>query len=179
MKELILKLRLEGKSYREIEKIAGCSKGLISYHCGVGQKEKYQLRAEKHKKKDCLTNRVFHYRKRKRKLNHGVRDFQRRTKEGYENSAKQYSFTDKDVIKKFGINTKCYLSGVKINLLKDNFYELDHINSVCNGGDNSLENLGVAHKIANQMKRSLTVDELLIWCEKILKNNNYIVKKKK
>ena len=33
MKEKILKLREEGKSYNEIKKILGCSKGTISYHC--------------------------------------------------------------------------------------------------------------------------------------------------
>ena len=39
-KEQILKLRDEGYSYREIQKIVGCSKGTISYHCGPGQKIK-------------------------------------------------------------------------------------------------------------------------------------------
>lgn len=33
MKEEIIKLRKEGKSYREIEKEIGCSRATISYHC--------------------------------------------------------------------------------------------------------------------------------------------------
>ncbi len=33
MKEKILKLRGEGKTYNEIKKILNCSKGTISYHC--------------------------------------------------------------------------------------------------------------------------------------------------
>lgn len=33
MKDKILELRQEGKSYNEIRKILGCSKGTISYHC--------------------------------------------------------------------------------------------------------------------------------------------------
>ena len=33
MKENILKLRKEGKSYNEIKKILGCSLSTISYHC--------------------------------------------------------------------------------------------------------------------------------------------------
>ena len=41
MKDQILLLRAEGKSYREIEKLLGCSKGTISFHCGDGQKQKY------------------------------------------------------------------------------------------------------------------------------------------
>lgn len=40
LKEDILQLRAEGKSYNEIRKITGASKGTISYHCGEGQKEK-------------------------------------------------------------------------------------------------------------------------------------------
>jgi len=39
-KESILRLGSEGKSYGEIQKELGCSKGTISYHLGAGQKEK-------------------------------------------------------------------------------------------------------------------------------------------
>ena len=53
-KENILKLRKEGKSYGEIQKILGCSKSTISYHLGEGQIEKTGVRrrtaAEKFKK---------------------------------------------------------------------------------------------------------------------------------
>jgi len=40
----IMRLRAEGKTYDEIKKILGCSKGTISYHLGMGQKEKTLLR---------------------------------------------------------------------------------------------------------------------------------------
>ena len=43
-KEDILKLHGEGKSYRQIQKILGCSKGTIAYHLGQGQKEKTRAR---------------------------------------------------------------------------------------------------------------------------------------
>lgn len=39
-KENILRLRAEGKSYREIQEKLNCSKGTIAYHIGSGQKEK-------------------------------------------------------------------------------------------------------------------------------------------
>ena len=39
-KEKIFQLYAEGKSFREIQKILGCSKSTISYHVGKGQKEK-------------------------------------------------------------------------------------------------------------------------------------------
>jgi len=45
MKNKILFLYKKGLSYREIQKKLGCSKGTISYHCGVGQKEKTRKRA--------------------------------------------------------------------------------------------------------------------------------------
>lgn len=46
-KDNILKLRAEGKSYNEISKELGCSKGTIAYHVGAGQKEKYHQRSQK------------------------------------------------------------------------------------------------------------------------------------
>ena len=40
MKEEIFALHKGGKSYRQIQKELGCSKGTIAYHLGTGQKEK-------------------------------------------------------------------------------------------------------------------------------------------
>jgi hypothetical protein len=40
----IIRLRNEGKKYREIQEILGCSKGTISHHLGNGQKEKARNR---------------------------------------------------------------------------------------------------------------------------------------
>lgn len=44
-KEQILKLRAEGKSYRQIQQELNCSKGTIAYHLGEGQKEKTQSKS--------------------------------------------------------------------------------------------------------------------------------------
>jgi DNA-binding CsgD family transcriptional regulator len=46
-KENIIRLHLEGKSYSQIKEELGCSKGTISYHLGIGQKEKTRNRARK------------------------------------------------------------------------------------------------------------------------------------
>lgn len=43
-KEEIFRLKKEGKSYRQIQSILGCSKGTIAYHLGEGQKEKTRER---------------------------------------------------------------------------------------------------------------------------------------
>jgi transposase len=46
-KNNIIKLRSQGKTYREIQKELGCSKGTISYHLGEGQKQKTRQRSQK------------------------------------------------------------------------------------------------------------------------------------
>ena len=46
-KDDILKLRADGKTYKEIQNILGCSKGTISYHLGEGQKEKTRDRSNR------------------------------------------------------------------------------------------------------------------------------------
>jgi hypothetical protein len=50
-KELIFKLRSEGKSYREIFNQTGISKGLISYYLGEDQKQKTLNRSNLNKAK--------------------------------------------------------------------------------------------------------------------------------
>jgi DNA-binding MarR family transcriptional regulator len=40
LKEQIIELRNRGYTYKEIKKTLGCSIGTVSYHLGVGQKEK-------------------------------------------------------------------------------------------------------------------------------------------
>ena len=49
-KDQILELKDQGCSYREIQKITGCSKGTIAYHIGVGQKDK-----TKNRTRECRT----------------------------------------------------------------------------------------------------------------------------
>lgn len=41
-KEQILRLKEQGKTYREIRDIVGCSLGTIAYHIGIGQRTKTQ-----------------------------------------------------------------------------------------------------------------------------------------
>ena len=48
-KENILRLRSEGKSYRQIQAILGCSKGTIAYHLGPGQKDKTKDRTNRNR----------------------------------------------------------------------------------------------------------------------------------
>lgn len=44
VKSKILELSAQGKTYTQIQKELGCSKGTIAYHLGAGQKEKTRSR---------------------------------------------------------------------------------------------------------------------------------------
>ena len=178
MKESILKLREEGKTYNEIKKLLNCSKSTISYYCGDDQKEKTKNRTKKRRENILLTKiERFKYRK-NRGLKEGVRKFNKRDNKtkGKINKEIKETFNVDDVINKFGIDTICYLSGEKINLYEDD-YNLDHIIPSSRCGKNSLDNLGILHKIVNMMKSDLTPEELIDWCIKILKYNGYEVEK--
>jgi 5-methylcytosine-specific restriction endonuclease McrA len=183
MKEQILKLREEGKTYNEIKKILGCSKGTISYHCGEGQKEKTRERVSKKRTNNILSKTdSFKYNKYNKVRRANVfkkteYDNTKSTKKRTINKNINEDYTWKDVLEKFGENTKCYLSGVELNLY-DTVAQFDHIIPVSKGGNNKLNNMGITHKIANMMKSDLTIDELLCWCSKILENNGYEVNKK-
>ena len=176
MKNKILKLRSKGKSYREIEKILGCNRGLISYHCGKGRKEKVRDNTKKLRKNNLLIKKVDNFKlKNNRKLSHAVRDFQRRKFGKLLNKSDKYSFNCNDVLKKFGINAKCYLTGEEFNLMTDNGYGLDHIVPPKKGGENTLENMGILNGVVNKMKGDMLMEELLIRCKKILEYNGYKV----
>lgn len=175
MKEKILKLRAEGKTYNEIKTILNCSKSIICYYCGVNQKEKNQSR-QKERRKDHLKRKTdaFKHSSRKFTLNRATLKFQKNNKKIY-NKTIIPTFGYRDVLEKFGEYTTCYLSGEKINLLKDNNYSLDHIDPASKGGDNSLDNLGILHSVVNQMKFNLTNEEFIEWCKKILIHNGYTI----
>lgn len=177
MKEKILKLREDGKTYNEIQKILNCSKGTISYYLGDGQKEKTKNRTKK-RRQNIIFSKLERFKQKKSKnIKERVRKFNKRDNNLKKRVNKKIepSFTVDDILKKFGTETVCYLSGVKINLYENN-YHFDHILPSSRGGDNLIDNLGVTHKVVNQMKNDLTPEELIEWCKKILEHNGYIIK---
>ena len=56
--EKIFELREQGLSYREVETKLGCSRSLISYHCGTGQKDKTLNRQRKDRKENVVRTKV-------------------------------------------------------------------------------------------------------------------------
>ena len=51
MKNEILKLHAEGKTYDEISKILGCSKSTVSYHCSDAVRNQSKISRNKNRKK--------------------------------------------------------------------------------------------------------------------------------
>ena len=177
MKEQILKLRSENKSYSEIQKQLGCSKSTISYHCGEGQKEKSLKRCRKRREKDTLLRRIEGFKSRKKHFTESVRKFQKRNNivVGKVDKNIEKSFTKDDLLNRLGGHvTKCYLSGEVINI-KEDIYHLDHIVPVSRGGDNSINNLGITKREFNIMKSDLTLEEFIENCKKVLKNFGYTI----
>ena len=179
MKDQILKLRSEGKSYREIHLIVGCSKGLVAYHCGKGQKEKNINRARSRRKNAVISRRVENFQT-DRKLKDKTEDFQRSrfiAKGKAKLGKRALSFKWQQVIEKFGWETICYLTGEKIDLRQPLTYQFDHKVPYAKGGNSNLENLGIATKKANMAKSDMTIEEFLELCKKVLEFNGYKVQK--
>lgn len=185
LSEQILALRNEGKSYRQIEAALGCSKSTIAYHLSEGEKDRVRSRTIKARSDNPLIKKVDQFRNTTRKTEVATRraiplDKAIRDKVGdYQKVEKKYNttFTPKDLLDKVGDNPICYLSGRPIDLTQTSTYHLDHIIPRSKGGDNSLENLGLAEKHANLAKSNLSVAELLELCADILKHNGYTVSK--
>jgi len=185
MEEKILKLRSEGKTYNQIQKELGCSKSLISYYCGEGQKEKNLKRRQKNYNSHFIGNKILKFRK--RELQNKSDDFQRERigrytpnkKRKWQTNGKHLpkTFGYKNVIEKFGINTTCYLTGRAINLVEPKTYNFDHVVPVSRGGDSTIENLGIACSVANRAKSDMMVNEFLALCKEVLEHNGYKVEK--
>ena len=182
LKESILKLREEGKNYKQIKLLLDCSLSTISYYCSEGQKEKTYNRLIKRRSKSTLVRKLENFKnppQKTKKLNEKVRDFQRRQGGLLKNSPDFVSFTIQDVLKKIGENPVCYLSGEKLNLEDPKSFVFDHIVPSSREGDNTFENLGLTSWKVNRMKYDMTIPELLEKCVQILEHNGYKVNKPK
>jgi CRISPR/Cas system Type II protein with McrA/HNH and RuvC-like nuclease domain len=158
MKDQILKLRAEGKSYREIEKILGCSKSTIAYHCNESYRKKSIKRSNELNKLYPLSNKIVEF------------------KSGCLEKSLQ-DFSIHDVRKKFGDNPKCYWTGLPIDLNNGSEYQLDHLIPRKKGGVSSLDNLVLSSRDANQCKYDLLPEEFLTLCERVLINHGYKIEK--
>ena len=158
MKEQILQLRAQGKTYNEIKEQLGCSKGTIAYHCGEGQKEKTKERTIQSRR--------------------GVRSIVLRKIDLFlnRNSTNRLEYTRRSEIheemyNKIISNPVCYITGDRIDLSDSKSYSLDHINPYHISQDNSVENLGLTTRDANQSKSHLTLQQYIELCRKVVEFN--------
>lgn len=190
VKEKIIKLRKSGKSYGEIAKLLNCSKGAVSYHCGIGQKEKTYNRNVLNKKKVVnkirrkiqefsLVREKYNYPISNSNLNfkikHRIINFNmRKDRTKY----KTPLFTVEEFLEKVGDKPKCYISGKSIDLNDIKSWSLDHKIPRSRGGNNTLDNAGICDAKINLSKTDMMMDEFLDMCKLVLENNGYEVTKK-
>jgi 5-methylcytosine-specific restriction endonuclease McrA len=188
-KNKILELRSQGRSYKYIKNALGCSKGTISFHCGVGQKEKSRARKNKRRKANPLQFKIHRFCS---TINKKINEHHNLSKQNEVNNEKiikrlrikvarffqkkdmtygEIMFSAKDLLEKIGNNPSCYLTGVPIDLNKPRSYHLDHIVPRSRGGDDSLNNCNIACREANQAKGDLLVSEFVELCKKVIKHN--------
>lgn len=180
----ILKLRKNGKSYNEISKILHCSKGLISYHLGIGQKQKTRNRTKKRRAKHPYIKKIetFQSCKHNQKIKNKVHKWKKLIQMKIDLFCGRYrkdknmksTFTVDDVIAKFGEKPKCYLTGEDIDIYQPRTYHFDHKVPVSRGGERSIHNLGICTKQANMAKSDLTPEEFFELCQKVINFQNSV-----
>lgn len=188
LSEKIIELRKSGLSFNKISNILNCSKSIISYHISVGQKNKNLNRNQKFRQQNVLFKKIENFfnrreiRKRLKVQSSPKKLFKAKFESFFKErtNMKKYvkpTFTMKDVTNKFGENPKCYLTGKNIDYNDSSSYSFDHIQPVSKGGQNTIENLGLTTRQANQAKSDMTVDELIELSKSILINFGYTVTK--
>lgn len=183
LSEDIMQLRNLGKSYNEISRELECSKSLVSYHCGDGQKQKSSNRRPRNRVGVVLAQKVYRFKTPKEctervdstassaeRLRMKILNFHK------DRSKKRMKpeFTFQDVRNKYGDQPSCYLTGDSLDITDPSSFELDHIHPRSKGGDNSLDNLGLCSKESNRAKHDMDLEDFLDLCEKILKHHGRI-----
>lgn len=183
-KEHILNLRDRGYSYRQIQNELKCSRGTISFHLGIGQKEKYRIRNNKNRRNNPLIRKLSCFICRKTntsnlsKVNCKIIDKIIYSRIWcFSGKTKNMNITLEQVKRKIGDNPICYLTGDPIDISKSRSYHFDHIIPSSRGGQNTLENLGICTKEANQAKHDRTLEEFIELCKKVLIHNGYKIEK--
>lgn len=174
LSQKIIELRTLGYSYNKIAAELKCSKGTVSYHIGDGQKDKSILRNKSHDKDKIVQKKIYKFCSIKKDATLQFKKEKTIQEILYTKIRKfgdmQIMFTPQDLIDKIGDNPTCYLTGRKIDLSDSKSYHLDHIVPRSKGGDNTLENCGIACKIANMSKTDMTYEEYVNLCREIIKH---------
>lgn len=178
MKDKILKLREEGKSYRAICQELNCSKATVNYYCSLTGKNKVLERTRKLRIDNPLIEKVSVF---KNRLKVKSEEFQHRHNNAEISStllpynSELMNFTWQDIVRLIEETPFCYLTGDKLDLNNLGGISLDHKIPVSRGGDNSIKNLGLCSVLTNRSKTDMTHDEYIQHCLKVVKHHGYIV----
>ena len=174
----ILALRSKNYTYQRIAETLGCSKGTISYYCGLNQKSRTLKRNQIYKNNHIIHKKIHKFMSIKK--SDSSKTFKPREKTLHKKLTSKIRkfgeykpmFNAKDLLKKIGDNPICYLTGEPIDLNDSKSYHLDHIVPKSRGGDNSLDNCGLASREANLSKTYMTYDEYVTLCRKVIDHHD-------
>lgn len=159
-------------NYNQIAKTIPCSKSTVSYHCGKGVKNNTLKYQEERRKNNPLIRKMGNFKDKTSR--NKIRDFQRRDGSKLNNKMEK-NFTLEELENSIGKNPTCYLTGRKINIMNPKTYALDHFLPCSRGGKNTLDNLKLACKDANQAKHDMLYEEFVQLCREVVntydKNN--------
>lgn len=161
MKDEILLLRSQKKTYLQIATILGCAKSTVAYHCSAEQKRKTARRVEKYRK-DKLKTKYSTFKYDVRGVNNKFTGFKRK-------ATGDCDFSLEDVKLLIEVTDKCYLCGNYIDYQDPSSFHFDHVIPTSRGGLNTLSNLKIACKECNFAKRDIPLDQFLLLCERITK----------
>lgn len=179
LKEKIIKLRDQGKSYQQIATELSCSKSTVCYHLGDNQPSKNYVRTKRNRTSCPIKQKMYDFQRvkfndviepkkalrRRNRLQRKVYSFMKSDK------SDTATFTLEQLLETIGDNPVCYLTGEPIDINKPKTYELDHIIPVSRGGDSSLANLGICTKAANRAKGNMTPEEFISLCKSVTNHN--------
>ena len=188
LKEKILKLKEEGLSQSEIALKLGCAKSTVCWHFDPNK----QLKKAQDRKKKIPEHMVkwqrnisrFSTSKPKNKQKVEIKDLTfAEARDKFRNRLKDYAKiykSDKErtkvvnikkVVDKYNIteeNTKivCRYTGDVLDWKRPTECEIDHEHPRSKGGDNTIDNLQILSKPANQAKGDMTHDEFIAFIKK-------------
>lgn len=156
MREQILTLRGQGKSYKDIAEELQIPYRRVEYYCNPNI-SKIQLAS---RRKHAARNRIF-----KKVVN-----FHRNSRINVGSN-----FTFKQFLETCGDKPRCYISNTEIDLNDGPSYAIDHVIPVAQNGDNGLANARLIRADVNRMKSDKTPQELFALCREVLEANGYKV----
>lgn len=182
LKEKILELKEKGLGQSEIALKLGCAKSTVCWHFDPNkQLKKAQERKKKipdYEIKNCRNISRFFCSKTENKQKIKIKDLtfkeahatNRNRLKNFSKHYKSYTMEQKTKIKsvkqKYGItesNTTftCIYTGKILDWTRPEEYQYDHIVPRSRGGENTLENLQIISKEANQAKGDMTHEEFV------------------